>query len=68
MNSSTAAGMSTDIPRCMFSSVSPVSRCVDIDDRRAIYIRFTPLKDLSTKQLVTGRVHKILTSALILGT
>ena len=28
MNSSMAAGMSTDISRCMFSSVSPVSRCV----------------------------------------
>ena len=33
MNSSTAAGMPTDISRCMFSSVTPVSRCVDIDDQ-----------------------------------
>ena len=65
MNLSTAAGMSTDILRCMFSSVSPVSHCVNIDDRRAIFIRFSPLKDLSAEQLVTGRVHKILTSNLI---
>ena len=52
---------------CMFSNVSPVSPCVDIDDRRAIFIRFSPLKDTSAEQLVTGRLHKILTSALIFG-
>ena len=51
----------------MFSSVSPVSRCVDIEDLRAIFIRFSPLKDLSAEQLVTGRVHMILTSALKFG-
>ena len=68
MNSSTATGLSTDISLYMFSSVSPVGRCVDIYDRRSIFIRFSPsLKDLSAEQLVTGRVHNILTSSLIFG-
>ena len=60
-----AAGMSTDISRFMFSNVSPVSRCVDIDDQGAIIIRFSLPRTLSSEQLDTGRVHKILTSALI---
>ena len=67
MNSSTVTGMSTDISWCTFSSVSSVSYCVEIDDRRAIFIHFSPLKDLSAEQLVTGRLHKILTIALIFG-
>ena len=57
--------MSTDISRFMFSNVSPVSRCVDIDDQGAIIIRFSLPRTLSSEQLDTGRVHKILTSALI---
>ena len=53
--------------RCMCRSDSPVSRSVVIDDRTAVLILFRPLKDLSAEQLVTGRVHNILTKALILG-
>ncbi len=46
----------------MCRSDSPVSRSVVIDDRTAVLILFRPLKDLSAEQLVTGRVHNILTS------
>ncbi len=51
----------------MCRSDSPVSRSVVIDDRTAVLILFRPLKDLSAEQLVTGRVHNILTKALMLG-
>ncbi len=48
----------------VYRSDSPVSRSVVVDDRTAL---FRPLKDLSAEQLVTGRVHNILTKALMLG-
>ena len=48
-------------------SVSPVCRGVVIEDRKAVFIRFSPLKDLSAEQVVIGRVHKMLTSALMFG-
>ena len=62
-----AAGMSTGMSWCTVKSVSPVSHSVVMDDRKAVLIRFSPLKDRSAEQVVTGRVHKILNKALILG-
>ena len=40
---------------------------VVMDDRNAVLKRFSPLKDLSAEQLVTGSVHSIVTNALMLG-
>ena len=40
-----------------------MSRSVPIDDRKAVFIRFSALKDLSAKHVVTGSVHKILKRA-----
>ena len=53
--------------RCICRRASPLSRSVPIDDRRAVFIRFTALKDLSAEQLVTGNVHRILARARMLG-
>ena len=64
MNSSTAVGMSTDISRCLFSIIV-VAKTLTIEGQS--FFHFNLLKDLSAEQLVTGRVHKILTSALIFG-
>ena len=61
------AGMSTGMSRCKVRSVSPVSRCVVMDDRNAVLMHFSPVKDLSAEQLVTGSVHSIVTNALMLG-
>ena len=66
-NSSIAAAISTGMSRCTVKSVSPDSRCVPMDDRKAVLILFIPLKDLSAEQLVTGRTHRIVHKALILG-
>ena len=38
-----------------------------IEDRKAVLMRLGPLKDLSAEQVVTGRVHKMLIKALIIG-
>ena len=38
-----------------------------IEDLEAALIRLSPLRDLSAEQLVTGRVHKMLIKALIVG-
>ena len=59
--------MSTGISRCTVRSVSPVSRCVVMADRKGVLIRFRLLNDLSAEQLVTGRVHRRLIKALMLG-
>ena len=67
LNSSIASAMSTGMSRCTVRSVNPVSLCVVIDDRKGDLIRFRLLKDLSAEQLVTGRVHRILISALTFG-
>ena len=67
LNSSIAALMSTGILRCTVRSVSPVSRCVVMADQKGVMIRFRLLKDLSAEQLVTGRVHRILSKALMFG-
>ena len=40
---------------------------VVIDDRKAVLMRLSPLKVLSAEQLVTGRVHKMLINARMLG-
>ena len=67
LNSSIASLMSTGISRCTVRSVSPVSLCVVMADRKGVLIRFRLLKDLSAEQLVTGRVHRILSKALMFG-
>ena len=38
-----------------------------INDRKVVLMRLSPLKDVSAEQLVTGRVHKMLINARILG-
>ena len=53
--------------RCKWRSVNPDSRPVVMDERMADLILFSPLKDLSAEQLVTARVHKMLTKTLMLG-
>ena len=63
MTSDISRGMS----RCICRSVNPVRRFVTIDDRTAVFILFMALNDRSAEQLVTGRVHKILSSARMLG-
>ena len=66
-NSSIAAAISTGISQCTVRSVSPDSRCVVMDNRNGVLIRFRLLKDLSAEQLVTGRVHRILINTLMFG-
>ena len=53
--------------RCMCTSESPDSLSVVIHERKAVLTRFSPLKDLSAEHAVTGRVHMILTSVVMLG-
>ena len=36
-------------------------------DRKAVFVRFNPLKDLSAEQLVTRKVHKMVTNTLMFG-
>ena len=36
-------------------------------ERKAVFIRFSSLNDLSAEHVVTGKVHMILIRALILG-
>ena len=38
-----------------------------MDERNGVLIRFRLLNALSAEQLVTGRVHRMLTNALIFG-
>ena len=59
--------MSTEMSQCIFRRDRLVSRCVVMEDRKAVFVRFSPLKDLSAEQLVTGRVHKMVTNTLMLG-
>ena len=40
---------------------------VIIEDRRGVLILFSPLKDLSAEQLVTGKVHMMVISTWMLG-
>ena len=47
--------------------MSPVKRELVIADLNSVFILFSPLKDLSAEQLVTGRVQRILTRAVMLG-
>lgn len=51
----------------MCRSVSPVNRSVTIEDRRGVLILLSALKDLSAEQLVTGKVHMMAISTLMLG-
>ena len=67
LNSSIASPMSTGMSRCTVRSVNPVSCCVVMDDRNGVLIHFRLLKDLSAEQLVIGRVHRMLISALMFG-
>ena len=56
MNSSITLGMSTGMLQYMCKS-----------ERKAVFIRFSPLNDLSAEHVVTGKVHMILISALMFG-
>ena len=38
-----------------------------MEDRKAVFVHFSLLKDLSADQLVTGRVHKMVTNTLMFG-
>ena len=67
LNLSKAAEISTGMSRCRWRRVSPDSLPVVMDERIRDLIRFSPLKDLSAEQLVTGRMQKILTKTLMLG-
>ena len=60
LNSSKAAEISTGMSQCRWRRVSPDSLPVVMNERIGDLIRFSPLKDLSAEQLVTGRMHKIL--------
>ena len=66
-NSSIAPEVSMGTSRCMCSSESPDSLSVVIHERKTVLTRFSPLKDLSAEHVVTGRVHRILTSVVMLG-
>ena len=59
--------MSTGMSRWMWTRVSPVNRSIIIEDRRGDLIVLSPLKDLSAEQLVTGKVHMMAISTLMLG-
>ena len=47
--------------------MSPVKRELVIADLKGVLILFRPLKDLSAEQLVTGRVQRNFTRAVMLG-
>ena len=55
------------ISRCMCTSKSLDSLSVVIHERKTVLTRFSPLKDRSAEHVVTGRVHRILTSVVMLG-
>ena len=64
---SIASGMSIGISRCTWRSDCPESLSVVIQERKAVFIRFSPLNDLSAEHVVTGKVQRILINALMLG-
>ena len=69
LNLSIATFKFTRMSQCTAKSINPASRRVVMDDQKAVLIHFRLdlLKDCSAKQLVTGRVHSILTNALMFG-
>ena len=52
---------------CKWRSDNAVSRSFPMVDLRAVLMRLSPLKDRSEEQLVTGKVHKINSKALMFG-
>ena len=52
---------------CICRSDSPDSLSVVMHERKAVFIRFSPLNDLSAEPVMTGKVHMTLIRALILG-
>ena len=66
-NSSMIAETSIGMSRWMFSNANPLSLVLPIVVRRELLILFSPLKERSEEQLVTGKVHKIVNITLILG-
>jgi hypothetical protein len=59
--------MSIGISRWIFKMESPESLCVVMEDRNAVFDRFSPLNDRSAEQLVTGKVQRIVINTLMFG-
>ena len=66
-NSSIALGISRAKSRWTARKLSSDKRAPDIDERNVVFVRFSPLNDLSAEHVVTGSVHKMLSSTRMFG-